>query len=640
MRPKALALLVFAGGCAAAGSRPPDLPPRSEPALIPIATFFASRESNYGYRVSFDGRRLAWLASAGGRMTVHVRELGGSEVRVLDTPSSRSLGTFWWAADSRHVLFTQDQSGDQNDHVYLADTEQPAVPPVDLTPIGAARAMVHRILPNDPEHLLAMHNARTRQGFDLVRINLRTREMAVIAENPGDVIQWITDHHGQLRGRVRSLGDTARQVEWRIGDEWRAGPRLDIEELFTVAGFTPDRAEAWVLTNHGRDRVALMRVDPTTGRQTLLHDHPDADVETAVVSIATGDLLYSAAYPGYPQVRFFDRRLEAAFEAIRGGEQAGFTLLSRDLGGRMATLEAYSHRGSTYWLVDWETGRRTLLGRSAIAGHAHALAPVEPVALRSRDGLTLHSYLTRPPGGGARPAPMILLVHGGPWFRDYWGYSPTVQFLANRGYAVLQVNYRGSTGYGRRFREAAVGEFAGKMHDDLLDAVDWAVARGVADRRRVAIMGWSYGGYATLVGLTFTPEVFACGVDIVGVSNLVSQLETRHTYWTWHMLRPFWHKYAGDPARPEDRRRLEAKSPLFRADRVQRPLLIAHGANDPNVKQLESDQMVEALRRAGKSVEYLLFKDEGHGGFDWRSNLKLFAAIESFLARHLGGRRG
>ena len=376
-----LALSLILSGCAAA-PRLSDSSPASTAPLIPVALFFANRESNYDYKVSPDGGRLAWLASAGGRLTVHFRELQGGDARTIDTHSTRSLGTFRWAADSRHVLFEQDRDGDQNQHVYLADTERPGERPINLTPIGAARAAIHRVLLVDPDYILVVHNARTRRGFDLVRINVRTGDAAVVAENPGDVVQWITDPHGSLRGRIRAVGNSER----------------------------------------------------------------------------------------------------------------------------------------------------------------------------------------------------------------------------------------------------------------IVDAVDSAVRRGVADRQRVGIMGWSYGGYATLVGMTFTPGVFACGVDIVGSSNLVSLLETRHTYWTWHALRPYWYKYAGDPALPEDRQRMEAKSPLFHAHRAQGPLLIVHGANDPNVQRQESDQMVEALRRAGKDVEYVVFADEGHGGFDWRNNVKLFETVERFLARHLGGR--
>jgi dipeptidyl aminopeptidase/acylaminoacyl peptidase len=635
----ALGFAVLVAGCGAAPIAPAPPPPAHVP-LIPIATFFANPDTNFGYRVSPDGLRLGWIAAAGDRLTVVVRALAGGEPVAIDTHSTRSLSSFRWAADSRHVYFEQDRNGDQNQHVFVADTERPGAPPRDLTPIGAARASIHRVLLGDPGHVLVAHNARTHRGFDLVRVNVRTGGTDVVAENPGDVVQWLTDHEGRLRGRVRAAGDGARQVEWRDGAGWRTGTRLDMEESFRVLGFTAGGGEAWVLTDHQRDRIALVRLDPGTQRQTIAHEHPLVDVETAGASDVTGEALYAAAYPGYQDVHFFDRGLAEAFEKIRGGERAGFRLLGQDRAGRLATIETYTDRGSTFWLVDRTTGRHTELGRSAIARDAGVLARMEPVSFPSRDGLTLHAYLTRSPGGARGPGPLVLLVHGGPWARDYWSYSATVQFLANRGYAVLQVNYRGSTGYGRRFRESAVGEFAGRMHDDLVDAVEWAVRGGIADRRRVGIMGWSYGGYATLVGMTFTPEVFACGIDLVGPSNLVSLLEGRHTYWTWFFFRPLWHKYAGDPSRPEDRARMVARSPLFRADRAQRPLLIVHGSNDPNVKPQESGQMVDALRRAGKDVEYVVFGDEGHGRFDQANNVRLFEVVEQFLARHLGGRAG
>jgi len=268
--------------------------------------------------------------------------------------------------------------------------------------------------------------------------------------------------------------------------------------------------------------------------------------------------------------------------------------------------------------------------------YADRLARVEPISLASRDGLTLHGYLTRPPGASGR-VPMVLLVHGGPWTRDYWGYNPTVQFLANRGWAVLQINYRASTGYGRAFVEAGVRQHARAIHADLIDGVGWAVEQGIADPARVAIMGASYGGYATLVGLTFTPEAFACGVDLFGMSNLVTQLEGRPSYWTWSFFEPYYRKYYGDVRHPEDRQRLEAQSPLFRAAEVRRPVLVIHGANDPNVRQQESDQMVAALRAAGKDVQYLVLADEGHGAFgDPASALRMYRAIEQFLGACLG----
>jgi dipeptidyl aminopeptidase/acylaminoacyl peptidase len=632
-------LALLATGCAAVAVDP-ERPPTAPAPLIPLTTFFADPASTGEYRISPDGRRLGWIGASGDRLTVFFRAVDGGEPGVIDTHTTRSLSTFRWAADSRHILFEQDRDGDGHQHVYVADTERPGAPPRDLTPIGAARAGIHRVIPGDPDHLLVTHNARTRRGFDLVRVDVATGTTVVVAENPGDVVQWITDPTGALRGRVREVGEGARVVEWRAGGDWRAGPRVDLEDSFAVLGFTPDGREAWVLAGHGRDRDALVRLDPRTQRLTVVHEHPRADVETAAVSDATGELLYAAAYPGYQDARIFDGALAGAIRATRGRDRAGVRLLGHDRAGRLGTVEVYTDRGSAFWLVDRERGGRTLLGRSAIAAHADALARMEPVSFPGRDGFTLHGYLTRPRGRERAPGPMVLLVHGGPWRRDYWGYSPTVQFLANRGYAVLQVNYRGSRGYGRRFRAAAVGELGGAMHGDLIDAVEWAVRAGVADRRRVGIMGRGYGGYATLVGMTFTPGVFACGVDLFGPSNLVSFVEGRHPHWTWFSLRPLWHRYAGNPSRPDERRRMTARSPLFRAARVQRPLLIVHGSNDPDVRPEQSGQMVEALRRAGKDVEYVVFGDEGHGGFDRANTVRLFEIVEQFLARHLGGRSG
>jgi dipeptidyl aminopeptidase/acylaminoacyl peptidase len=343
-------------------------------------------------------------------------------------------------------------------------------------------------------------------------------------------------------------------------------------------------------------------------------------------------------HPDYQALLFFDPALERDLAPLRTAQPSGLRLASMDDAERRLVVEIYTDKGRSYLLLDRATGTMSVIGQSPLLAHAPSLAPMRPVAFPSRDGLTLHGYLTVTPGVPPR-APMVLLVHGGPWVRDYWGFDSTVQFLANRGYAVLQVNYRGSSGYGRAFLEASVRQHAGRMHDDLIDAVRWAVAEGVADPERVAIAGASYGGYATLVGMTFTPETFACGIDTVGMSNLVTMLEAVPPYWRPFMA--FMHKHYGDPGNPEDRQRLEAQSPLFRADKLARPLLVIHGANDVRVKQRESDQMVAALRAAGKPVQYLVIEDEGHlrSYGNWRNTLRRTRAMEEFLAGCLGGRR-
>jgi len=627
------ASLLLLAGCTRAPS-----PTTVTPPPISLEAFFANRDTSYDHKVSPDGTRLAWIGMAEGRLTVHVRRLDGDDVVALDTHSRRSIQSFVWAQDSRRILYGQDRDGDENTHVFVADTERPRERPRDLTPFAGQRAFVQQVIRSDAEHIVVGVNRPRTALADLHRIALTTGERTRIVDNTGDVLTWMTDDDGVVRARIRREAPGARVLERVRPDSARWEPlfTLDGEEYARAVGFTTDRAGLWLLTNQGRDRYALVRLDLATGITAVAHEHAVVDVETAGVSTLTGQPLFAIAHPDYPESRVFDATLSSDLAPLGEPGPAEVRILSFDDAERLATVRVSRDRGREHHLLDRRTGTRTLLSRSAMAPYADRLARVEPISLTSRDGLTLRGYLTRPPGARAR-VPMVLLVHGGPWTRDYWGYNGTVQFLASRGWAVLQLNYRASTGYGRAFVEAGVRQHAGAIHADLLDGVRWAVEQGIADPARVAIMGASYGGYATLVGLTFTPEVFACGVDLFGMSNLVTQLEGRPSYWTWSFFEPYYRKYYGDVSRPEDRQRLEAQSPLFRAADVRRPVLVIHGANDPNVKQRESNQMVAALRAAGKDVQYLVLADEGHGAFgDPASALRMYRAIEQFLGACLG----
>jgi len=627
------ASLLLLAGCTRAPS-----PTTVTPPPIPLEAFFANRDTSYDHKVSPDGTRLAWIGMAEGRLTVHVRRLDGDDVVALDTHSRRSIQSFVWAQDSRRILYGQDRDGDENTHVFVADTERPRERPRDLTPFAGQRAFVQQVIRSDAEHIVVGVNRPRTALADLHRIALTTGERTRIVDNTGDVLTWMTDDDGVVRARIRREAPGARVLERVRPDSarWESLFTLDGEEYARAVGFTTDRAGLWLLTNQGRDRYALVRLDLATGITAVAHEHAVVDVETAGVSTLTGQPLFAIAHPDYPESRVFDATLSSDLAPLGEPGPAEVRILSLDDTERLATVRVSRDRGREHHLLDRRTGTRTLLSRSAMAPYADRLARVEPISLTSRDGLTLRGYLTRPPGARAR-VPMVLLVHGGPWTRDYWGYNGTVQFLASRGWAVLQLNYRASTGYGRAFVEAGVRQHAGAIHADLLDGVRWAVEQGIADPARVAIMGASYGGYATLVGLTFTPEVFACGVDLFGMSNLVTQLEGRPSYWTWSFFEPYYRKYYGDVSRPEDRQRLEAQSPLFRAADVRRPVLVIHGANDPNVKQRESNQMVAALRAAGKDVQYLVLADEGHGAFgDPASALRMYRAIEQFLGACLG----
>jgi len=614
--------------------------PGEPPEPVPLWRFFANRESTWGYKVSPDGQRLGWIASHARRATVFSRPVGDGQVSIIDTHSPRSVFDFEWAADSRRIFYLQDSDGDERYHVYLASVDAPWERPIDLTPWEGATSWVHRVPRTDPGHVVIMSNRRDRTVFDLWRVSLVEREATLIAENPGDVMDWLTDWDGAPRGRLRHGSSRERYLEVTDAGGWRRLQTFDLEEFdASMLGLTADGRGLWLLSSRGRDRRSLLRVDLATGAETLAYQHPRVDVDGVVLGERVRAPVAAFATPDYPAAHLFDPQLAAALATLPRPPHSGLRLRSLDDGGERVTVEVFTERGVEYFLV--ERGRDPVpLARSVSMTFADTLGTTEPIVFDARDGVRLHGYLTRPPGFRA-PGPMVLHVHGGHWARDYWGYDRVVQLLANRGYAVLQVNYRGSTGYGRRFRELAVGEYAGKMHDDLIDGVRWAVARGLADPARVAIYGGSYGGYSALVGMTFTPTVFACGVSVVGMSNLTTLFENVPPHWKLGYV-PLFLKYVGDPSRPEDRARLEAKSPLFRAQDAQRPILIIHGARDERVKLRESEQMVEALRRAGKDVRFVVFPDEGHRRDygNWRNALRHYREVELFLGECLGGEVG
>ncbi len=603
------------------------------PPLVPVRDFVANTAYNGHYRISPDGKQLAWKAVAGVREEIFVRS--------RDRDDTHSLGfdaqgyPFVWAQDSRHLLFIKDAGGNENFHLFRVAIDNPGRP-VDITPLENTRVAIQQIIENDPAHILVIHNGRDKAVFDLYRLNLNSGQMTMLYENTERVTQLVTDRQGRLRARVRQDGEQ-RYLElpeqdsrhWRIFTRWRQDDDVQVLK-FNRAGDA-----LYMLSNRGRDKVALVRLDIATAKQTVVYAHPDVDVSFAQLDRHSLVPVLAYIYPDYPQVKALGPGLRDVLDSFRKDGPAGIYVSSVDDAQQWLTLDVNNDREVAFYLYDRRSGQATLLGKDASHTFSDALATMKPVRFRARDGLSLHGYLTLPVTP-ARPLPMVLLVHGGPFARTVWQYNREVQFLANRGYAVLQVNYRGSSGYGRGFMEQAIGEFAGKMHDDLIDAVNWAVEEGIADRKRIAIMGRSYGGYATLVGLTMTPEVFACGIDIVGPADLETLDKHFPAYWKPFMHR--WRKYAGNPDNAEDRARMRAQSPLYFADRVERPLLVIQGANDVRVKQDQSDRMVAALRAAGKTVNYRVIRDEGHRIRHWKNRLREYRATEDFLAACLGGR--
>jgi dipeptidyl aminopeptidase/acylaminoacyl peptidase len=629
---------------AAAAALAPAARAAGEAPLVPLSAFFAPRQASWEHRISPDATRLAWIAMRDGRATLHFRRIEDTTARTVDTPRELrppwiGLRSFWWSRDGKRLLFLMDRNGDENAHLYGVDVE--AAEPVarDLTPLDGVRVEFHRALGNEPDVAIVGHNGRTGRLFDLYRLNLATGELTILAENPGDVCGWSVAPIGRVRARFRCRPDGGWTLDVPDGvGGWRAVIRAAYGDHVRLLGFPPGLRYAWALSNRGRDRLALVRLDLRNGVEEPIHEHPGIDLAGGQVQ-ESGWLRYVWAWPAFQDWRFFDAALQADLAPYLKRPRTALRILSEDRQLRMVTFAVSSDRDSeAVYFLNRVTGELKVLAESSLGAYREHLAAMEPVTFAARDGRTIHGLLTVPKGATG-PQPMVLLVHGGPWSRDRWGYSAPVQFLANRGYAVLQVNYRGSTEFGRDFLLAGTREFGRRMHDDLIDGVRWAVARGIADEKRVAIMGASYGGYAALSGLAFTPDVFAAGVNRVGIADMVSLIEDWPQYWRTGDM-GFWSQFFGDPRKAEERAALVERSPLAHADAIRAPLLVIHGANDVRVRRDHSDRIVAALRARNHDVEYILFDDEGHAMNRTSNQIRYLRAVERFLARHLGGRDG
>jgi dipeptidyl aminopeptidase/acylaminoacyl peptidase len=633
----AILAMALLGGCTVVPTHP-ALRDAALPELVPVRDFVANRQSSGGYRVSPDGRRIAWFGTDGTAPAIWVRSLDADDARAIRM-RARYLR---WSADSRYLAIVADREGDEDHHVLALDVQSGAAEPVDLTPFSRTTSHIAEIVVGSPDFIVSS-NLRDKRVFDLYRIDPRTGARSLLATNPGTVGWWGVDRQGRVLARVALDGELSRlQRPGAAGPEgaaWQDLAQWSRWEAVHLFGLHEDGRHAWALSNRGRDKLALVRFDLATGAETVVHDATDVDLDSVVLSRRTRQPLVVHSMPDYPRREVFDPLLAKRLDALAGDQPADVQIASMDDSERVVVAVVTTDRSSRSWLLRGEQAPQ-LLGESRLSLIGTELSTTRPVAFDARDGLRLHGYLTLPPGVAPRALPMVLLVHGGPWARDRWGGGASSravqQFLANRGYAVLQVNYRGSSGYGRAFQEKAIGEFAGRMHDDLVDGVRWAVDGGIADPARVAIYGASYGGYAALVGATFTPEVFACAVDVVGMSDLSTLLKDAPPY--WELGRPWWQRFVGDPAKAEDLQRMRDKSPLYRADRAKGPILVMHGVNDPRVKLDQSARMVAALRAAGKPVEYLTFQGDGHGNQKWTNNLAMYRKTEDFLARCLGGR--
>jgi dipeptidyl aminopeptidase/acylaminoacyl peptidase len=550
----------------------------------------------------------------------------------------RGIRIHFWSQAGDRVFYMQDVGGDENWHVYAVDLKTSVVR--DLTPFKGIRAQQIMLDRKHPNEMLVGLNLRDRSLFDIYRLDLTTGGLVLDTENPGDVLGWATDPDFRVRVAVAMNPQDGSQV-LRVRDtdkaEWRDLITWPHNEQGGPVDFTADGKAIYVTTSLGSDTTRLAKVDLATGKEleTLASD-PRCDV--GGVMMHPDNHTIEAVNFNYlkQEWKVMDKAVAKDFKVLAQVQEGQFQVSSRDNADDSWIVAYVTDTGPVTWYAyDRKTAKATFLFDHRPELRDYTLAEMTPVIIKARDGRELVSYLTLPVGSDGKNLPLVLNVHGGPWARDNWGLDMEAQWLANRGYAVLQVNFRGSTGFGKSFLHAGDGQWGvGDMQHDLTDAVQWAIGEGIADPMRVAIYGGSYGGYATLAGLAFTPDLYRCGVDIVGPSNIKTLLEAIPPYWA--PMKKMFELRVGDVENDDEVN--EKISPLFHVDKVKAPLLIAQGANDPRVNIRESNQMVAAMRASELEVGYIVYPDEGHGFARPENRLDFYGRSEEFLARHMGGR--
>ena len=670
----ALGICAFvAHGCAEDGAKgqaarkaPADSGTRAAAAteLIPRKVLFGNPDRSQ-VRISPDGKFISFLGPRDGVMNVYVAPADDpGAAKPVTNDRKRGIPFYFWAYDSNHVLYGQDQGGNENWNVFSVDVAKPD-DARNLTPDEKVAARITQVSEKHPDEILISLNDRDPRFHDVYKINISTGEKTLLVKNPGEIngatiSGFIADDDYRIRFAGGSTPDGGNEffqpksgsADAKPGEmEWESYDKVGADDSLTTdpQGFDKTGDVLYMQDSRGRDTAALFAVDVKTKQKKLLAEDKRADAGEVLIHPTEKNAQAVSFEYDRQHWKVLDPSIQGDFDYLKTVADGEFNVGSRTLDDKTWIVTYVVDDGPVrFYRYDRAAKKATFLFTNRKALEGQPLAKMHPVVIKSRDGLDLVSYLTLPKGsydtstaaGGSprvqRPLPMVLFVHGGPWGRDAWGLNGMHQWLANRGYAVLSVNFRGSTGFGKKFVNAGNMEWGGKMHDDLIDAVNWAVKSGVADKNKVAIMGGSYGGYATLVGLTFTPDVFACGVDIVGPSRIVTLFETIPPYWIAGLN--MFKQRVGDHTTEEGRKFLDSRSPLTRVDKIKKPLLIGQGANDPRVKQAEADQIVKAMKDKKLPVVYVLYGDEGHGFRRPENNLSFNAVTEQFLAAHLGGR--
>lgn len=634
-------LILLLGAC---GGTPTADYSATAPQLIDRELLFGN-PSKFQGRLSPDGKMMSYRAPLKGVMNIWVAPAGDlNSARPITQDTGRGIPNHFWTLDSQSILYTQDQGGDENWHLYSVNLRTSAAR--DLTPLPGISAQFMAQSERHPGQIVVGINDRDSRWHDVYQIDLATAQRELLAQNDG-FAQIFVDHDLQVRlGSRPTTG--GGQMLYRLDEVgWEELTEIPLEDMYTteVLGFDADNEGVYMLDSRGRNNPALTRLVLATGQSNALAESRDGNIASVLFHPQTHKPIALAFNRHLRDWRALDDAFARDIKALQTQADGDVQILATTLDGNRWTVHiSRADRSPEYAVYDRADLKLTQLFHTNPGLTGLPLSAKQNITIRSRDGLDLVSYLTLPIGVRTKsngrpsiPQPMVLLVHGGPWARDTAGYDGEVQWLANRGYSVLQVNFRGSTGFGKDFVNAGNYEWARNMHNDLLDAAQWAVKERIADQNRIAIMGANYGGYATLVGLSFTPEVFACGVDIAGPSNLESLLQSIPPYWEGY--RQMLAAAVGAPDTPPGQALLKERSPLYKASNIQRPLLIGQGANDPRVKQAESDQIVAAMNKLGIPVTYLLYPDEGHGLQKPQNRFSFYAVAESFLAECLAGRR-
>jgi len=600
--------------------------------LIPMQDFFRNPEKS-SFKISPNGEHIAYMKPWKARMNVFVMDMNTKkEVRLT---SSQERGIYWFAwLNNNRIGYIKDEGGNENMHFYAVNVDMSNE--IDLTPFENVQARIIDDLEDDPNHIIMGLNKRNPQIHDPYRINVNDGKMDMIAENPGNISEWMTDHDGKLRMAITSDGvNTSLLYRDKESDGFKPILTTDFKVSVAPLFFTFDNKNLYVASNRGRDKTAIFEFDLNKSKEgKLIFEHDEVDVSGLMYSrkrkVLTG-VSYTVAKN---EMVFFDtlrEGLQQKLEEKLPGYEVGITSFSED--ETKAVVVTYSDKSrGTYYYYDLDKNKLIELGQVSPWLNEEDMCEMKPVHYKSRDGLIINGYLTLPNGTNGKNLPVVVNPHGGPWHRDSWGYNSEVQFLANRGFAVFQMNFRGSTGYGREFWEKSFKQWGKSMQDDISDGVNWLIDEGIANPDRIAIYGASYGGYATLAGLAFTPDLYACGVDYVGVSSLFTFMESMPPY--WELYRSMMYEMVGHPEK--DKELLASASPLLHIDKIKAPLFIAQGANDPRVVKAESDQIVEALKNAGIDVPYMVKDNEGHGFYNEENQFDFYREMEKFLTKYIG----